>query len=203
MVIKSRNVLPAWGYKKHMRNWGKISHRKLRYRWENNIKMDFKQGGSGMDGDWIYLIQSRVQSQASAKAVMNIRVPKQTRIFLTGWATIGFSRRICCMVEVDCWLNVLYFLYASVLCTYSITSAGRTAISQVLLHCYHTPHKTPGKSLVPSGVVTNHRVKVHVAGNVSTNTRTSDKLAWCSTVSSCVILQPRCIEMNIRGVIVK
>jgi len=44
----------------------------------------------------------------------------------------------------SCCLNILCFLYASVLCTYSITSAGLTAISQALLHCYHTPYKTPG-----------------------------------------------------------
>ena len=63
---------------------------------------------------------------------------------------------ICSMVELDRWLNILYFLYASVLCTYSITSVGRTAISQVPPHCYHTPCRTPGKS--PSGAVTNQRI---------------------------------------------
>jgi hypothetical protein len=101
------------------------------------------------------------------------------------------------MVVVDCCLNFLYILYASVLCTYSITSAGRTAISRALLHCYHTPHKTPGKSLVPSRAVTNRRVTYMLHATSLQTLGTADKLTWRSTGPNCVILQPRCKPRNI------
>lgn len=74
-----------------------------------------------------------------------------------------------------------------------ITSAGRTAISQALLHCYHTPYKTAGKSLVPSGAVNSRRVR-YMMHATSVQTVNTDKLAWCSTVPNCVILPPRCIQ---------
>jgi hypothetical protein len=45
-----------------------------RCRWEDNIKMDFRE--VGIDGtNWIQLAQDRVQWQACVKTVMNLRGP--------------------------------------------------------------------------------------------------------------------------------
>jgi hypothetical protein len=45
-----------------------------RHRWEDNIKMDFRE--IGIDGsDWIQMAQDRVQWQACVNTVMNHRVP--------------------------------------------------------------------------------------------------------------------------------
>jgi len=46
----------------------------LRRRWEDNIKMDFRE--IGIDGaTWIRLAQERVQWQTFVRKVMNIPVP--------------------------------------------------------------------------------------------------------------------------------
>jgi hypothetical protein len=45
-----------------------------RRRWEDNIKMDFRE--MGIDGaNWIHLAQDRVQWRALVNTVMNLRVP--------------------------------------------------------------------------------------------------------------------------------
>jgi hypothetical protein len=45
-----------------------------RSRWEDNIKLDFRE--IGIDGaNWIWLAQDRVQWQAFVNTVMNLRVP--------------------------------------------------------------------------------------------------------------------------------
>jgi len=45
-----------------------------RYRWEDNIKMDFQEVGCG-GMDWIEVAQDRDRRQALVNAVMNLRVP--------------------------------------------------------------------------------------------------------------------------------
>jgi hypothetical protein len=53
---------------------GKRPLRRLRRRWEDNIKMDLREiGWDGMD--WIDLAQDRDQWRALANTVMNLRVP--------------------------------------------------------------------------------------------------------------------------------
>jgi hypothetical protein len=53
---------------------GKRPLRRLRRRWEDNIKMDLKE--TGIDGaNWIRLAQDRVQWRAFVNTVMNLRVP--------------------------------------------------------------------------------------------------------------------------------
>jgi len=53
---------------------GKRAHRRPRFRWENNIKMDFQEVGYGAV-EWIDLAQDRDRWQALVNAVMNLRVP--------------------------------------------------------------------------------------------------------------------------------
>ena len=48
--------------------------RRLRHRWEDNIKMDLKEVGRG-GMDWIELVQDRDRCQALVNAVKNLRVP--------------------------------------------------------------------------------------------------------------------------------
>ena len=53
---------------------GKRSLGRPRLRWEDNIKMDFQEGGcAGVD--WIELSQDRDRWRALVNAVMNLRVP--------------------------------------------------------------------------------------------------------------------------------
>jgi hypothetical protein len=53
---------------------GKSPLRRLRRRWEDNIKMDLRE--IGIDGaNWIRLALNRVQRRAFVNTVMNIRVP--------------------------------------------------------------------------------------------------------------------------------
>jgi hypothetical protein len=53
---------------------GRRPQGRLRYRWEDNIKMDFREIGFG-DVDWIHLAQDRDRWQAVVNMVMNLRVP--------------------------------------------------------------------------------------------------------------------------------
>ena len=46
---------------------------RLRRRWEDNIKMDRREGGWGMD--WIDMVHHRKRRRAFVKAVMNLPVP--------------------------------------------------------------------------------------------------------------------------------
>jgi transposase len=53
-----------------------------RRRWEDNIKMDLTD--IGIDGaNWIQLAQDKVQWRACVNTVLNLRVPLESRIFLT------------------------------------------------------------------------------------------------------------------------
>jgi hypothetical protein len=52
---------------------GRRPHGRPRHRWEDNIKMDFREvGWGGMD--WINLAQDRDRWRALVNAVMNLRV---------------------------------------------------------------------------------------------------------------------------------
>jgi len=53
---------------------GKISRRRPRHRWGDNIKMDLQDVGYGVM-DWFDLAQDVDMWQALLKAVMNLRVP--------------------------------------------------------------------------------------------------------------------------------
>jgi hypothetical protein len=56
------------------RSKGKRPLGRLRYRWEENIKMDLQEvGWGGMD--WIYMAQDRDRWWALVNAEMNLRVP--------------------------------------------------------------------------------------------------------------------------------
>ena len=57
-----------------------------RRRWEDNIKMDIQEVGGGC-GDWMELAQDRDRWQALMSMVMNLRVPKNARNFLTSCRT--------------------------------------------------------------------------------------------------------------------
>jgi len=54
-----------------------------RSRWEDNIKMDLREVGSGVK-DWIELAQDRDRWQALVNAVMNLWVTKNAGNFFTG-----------------------------------------------------------------------------------------------------------------------
>jgi hypothetical protein len=84
-VIKARRMRWAW----HVARVGEVrgayniligrseGRRPLgrpRCRWEDNIKMDFREIGFG-DVDWINLAQDRDRWRALVNTVMNLRVP--------------------------------------------------------------------------------------------------------------------------------
>jgi hypothetical protein len=51
-------------------------------RWEDNIKLDFRE--IGIDGvNWIRLAQGRVQWRAFVNTLMNLQVPQRKQDFLT------------------------------------------------------------------------------------------------------------------------
>ena len=52
----------------------KSSLRRPRRRWEDNIKMDFREVGCD-PGEWIDLAEDRDQWRAYVRALMNFRVP--------------------------------------------------------------------------------------------------------------------------------
>jgi hypothetical protein len=69
----------AWGKKEYIQDFGgkakkKETSRKIRRKWEDNIKMDLR--GIGCGGmDWIDLAQDRDQWRVFVKKVMNLRGP--------------------------------------------------------------------------------------------------------------------------------
>jgi hypothetical protein len=53
-----------------------------RRRWEDDIKMDLRE--TGIDkANWIQLAQDRIRWRAFVNMVMSLRVPYESRIFLT------------------------------------------------------------------------------------------------------------------------
>jgi hypothetical protein len=63
------------------RHKGKRPLGRPKHKWENNIKMDLRE--IGINGaNWIQLAQDRVQWWAFVNRVMNLWVPKESRIFL-------------------------------------------------------------------------------------------------------------------------
>jgi len=63
-----------------------------RLRWEDNIKLDIREVGCG-GMDWINLAQDRDRWRALVNAVMYLRVPWNTRNYLTGWKPVRFWRK--------------------------------------------------------------------------------------------------------------
>ena len=53
---------------------GKRSLRRLRHRWENNIKTDSREVGCD-PGEWIERAQDMDQWRAYVRALMNFRIP--------------------------------------------------------------------------------------------------------------------------------
>ena len=53
---------------------GKPEGKRPRCRWEDNIKMDLEEVGSGC-GDWMELAKDRDRWRALVSTVMNFRVP--------------------------------------------------------------------------------------------------------------------------------
>jgi hypothetical protein len=71
---------------------GKRPLGRTRRRWEDNIKMDFREiGWGGMD--WIYLAQDKDRWRALVNTVLNLWVPQNVGEFLGGCATGEYSRR--------------------------------------------------------------------------------------------------------------
>jgi hypothetical protein len=61
---------------------GKRSLRRLKRRWQDNIKMDLQKVGCRCMG-WIDMAQERYRWRTVVNAVMNLRVPKNAGNFLT------------------------------------------------------------------------------------------------------------------------
>ena len=61
---------------------GKKPLRRIRRRWEDNIKTNIQEMGCGVMG-WIELAQDRDWWRALVNAVMNLRVPQNVGNFLT------------------------------------------------------------------------------------------------------------------------
>ena len=60
--------------------------------WVDNIRTDLQEVGCGYM-DWIGLAQDRDRWWALVSAVMNLRVPKNSRNFVTSCKPVSFSRR--------------------------------------------------------------------------------------------------------------
>jgi hypothetical protein len=71
---------------------GKRPLRRLRHRWEDNIKMDLQEVGCG-GFDWLELAQDRNRWRALVNTVMNLRVPSNAGNFWTSCKAVSFSRR--------------------------------------------------------------------------------------------------------------
>jgi hypothetical protein len=63
-----------------------------RRRWEDIIKMDLQEVGCGVM-DCIEMAEDRDRWRALVNAVMNLRVPRNGRNFLTSCEPVSFSRR--------------------------------------------------------------------------------------------------------------
>jgi len=102
-VIKSRRLRWA-GHVAHMgerrgvfmvlvgKPEGKRPLGRPRCRWKDNIKVGYQLVECG-GMDWMELAQDRDSWRAVVNVVVNLRVPKNVRNFLTGWKPISFSRR--------------------------------------------------------------------------------------------------------------
>jgi len=102
-VIKSRRMRWA-GYVAHMgerrgvymvlmgKPEGKRPLGRPRCRWKDNIKVGYQLVGCG-GMDWMELAVDRDSWWAVVNAIVNLRVPKNVRNFLTSWKLVSFSRR--------------------------------------------------------------------------------------------------------------
>jgi hypothetical protein len=61
---------------------GKISCGRPRYKWEDNIRMDFREIGLEI-GNWILLAQDRDSWWALVNMIMNLRFPLKMGNFVT------------------------------------------------------------------------------------------------------------------------
>jgi hypothetical protein len=72
------------------RSEGKRPLRRLRRRWEDNIKMDLRE--MGINGaNWFQLVQNRVRLQALVNTVTNFRVPQKRRLLSGKQRNYGLS----------------------------------------------------------------------------------------------------------------
>jgi len=62
---------------------GKRPLRRLRCRWEDNIKVGHQEVGCGEGMDWMELAQDRDSWGAVVNVVLNLQVPKNVGTFLT------------------------------------------------------------------------------------------------------------------------
>jgi hypothetical protein len=61
---------------------GRGQFRRYRCRWEDNIKIDFRNKGVGIM-DWIRLVQDRTHWRAFVNMLMNLRAPYRTENLLS------------------------------------------------------------------------------------------------------------------------
>jgi hypothetical protein len=88
-IGRRRIHIGCWGGGKPK---GKKPLGKSKRRWEDNVKIDFREIGlSAMN--WIDLTQDRDQWSALVNTIMNLPVPQNFRKFFSSCATGGFSRR--------------------------------------------------------------------------------------------------------------
>jgi hypothetical protein len=83
---------------------GEVGHlERPRSRWEDNIKMDIKEGG--IDGaNWIRLALTRVQWRVFVNTVVNLWVP-QRKLAVVKLSNYRFFQRISCTMEFIIYLN--------------------------------------------------------------------------------------------------
>jgi hypothetical protein len=76
---------------------GKRLVRRLRNRWEDNIKINLKKIKCD-NVDWFHLSSNWEQGQILVNSVMKLWVPYRAGNFLTIWTTINFSKILLCGV---------------------------------------------------------------------------------------------------------
>jgi hypothetical protein len=64
--------------------------RRLRGRWEDNMKVDLREVARG-GMDWVHLAQDRDHWRALVNTVINLHVPQNIGNFLSSWMTGSFS----------------------------------------------------------------------------------------------------------------